>query len=857
MKDVASRYALLAATAMGAILTTPAVAQESGGETMESNAIIVTARRTEERLQDVPISITVYDQEDISRRNIVNTADLATYTPSLSVNSKYGPEKASFSIRGFVQDLGTVPSVGVYFADTVAPRGGGATTSGEGAGVGSMFDLQNVQVLKGPQGTLFGRNTTGGAVLLVPRKPTDLLEGYVEGSIGNHDMRRVQAVLNMPLADTFKVRLGVDRMKRDGYLHNLTDIGPGDFNDTDYVAARLSVVAELTPDLENYTIATYARSDTNGTVPKVMAYNPNSPFGSFAQRQIEGELAAGGGWWDVSNTEPLAANEFTTWQIINTTTWNVSDNLTVKNIASYGQFREIARQSLQGDYYFLPDGVSPYGTISPFVTLIRLRNFPGFRNADQETITEELQFQGRAADGKLTWQAGGYFEQSNPLGYNVQFTPFLLNCTDTYAYQCTAVNPSASNISAPWQRRWYKSRALYAQGTYDLTDQLAITAGARYTWDSQTYEYNGTGIFFPQPNTPAWFCNNPLRNGLIVDGVNTGQLKPISPGAFQECFASDTSKSDKPTWTIDLEYKPMTDVLLFAKWTRGYRAGGVNPTYIPYNLWGPEKVDAYELGAKTSFQGGTFRGYFNVTGFYNDFREQQIQATLVAKQDAPLLGGTAIINAGKSRIWGVEVDASATIADILKIDVGYTYLNTKLQELSGIPEDDLTPWVPGAIPWARVVPTALVGGPLSLAPRHRLTLSGTVNIPVHERVGQLSVGATFVYTAKQYASRADDQAWENYLNPPAGTTPEDWIGFSDVMPPRNPGLMPSTKLLNLSANWDSIFGSTIDAAFFMTNVTNEKFPVNVANGFNSFGLESQIVNEPRMYGFRLKYRFGS
>ena len=856
MKGITGRFAILAATGMGVVLSAPAMAQDSGSEAIESGAIIVTARRTEERLQDVPISISVYSQEDISKRNIVNSADLATYTPSLSVNSKFGPEKASFSIRGFVQDLGTVPSVGVYFADTVAPRGGGATTSGEGAGVGSLFDLQNVQVLKGPQGTLFGRNTTGGAVLLVPNKPTDYLEGYVEGSIGNFDMRRVQAVLNVPLSDTFKVRLGVDRMKRDGYINNLTDIGPSNFNDTDYIAARLSILAELTPNLENYTVANFSQSDTNGTVPKVMAYNPNSGFGGFAARQIAGEASVGGGWWDVSNTDPYARNKFTTWQIINTTTWQASDNLTIKNIVSYGQFKEIARQTLEGEYYYIPDGTSPYGTIDPFINLIHLGNFPGFKSTDQETITEELQFQGRSSDGRLTWQAGGYFEQSNPLGYAVQFTPFLLNCVDPYQYQCFGISPTSSSISAPWQKRWYKSRAVYAQGTYDLTDNLAITAGARYTWDSQSYEYDGTGIFFETPFVPSWYCNNPLLNGLIVDGVNTGQKKPIAPMDFKECYAKDTAKSDKPTWTIDLEYKPTNDILLFAKWTRGYRAGGVNPTYVPFNLWGPEKVDTYELGTKTSFYSGALKGYFNLTGFYNDFRDQQIQATLVAKEGAPLLGGTAIINAGKSRIWGLEADASVSIGGIFKIDAGYTYLNTKLQGLAGIPDDELVPWEPGASSWARVVPTAVVGGPLSLSPKHRLTVTGTLNIPVPDSVGKISVGATYVYTAKQYASRADDQAWANYQNPPEGTTPEDWIGFADVMPPRNPGLMPATNLLNLNANWDSIFGSPIDAAFFMTNVTNEKFPVNVVNGFNSFGLESQLVNPPRMYGMRLKVRFG-
>ena len=149
--------------------------------------IIVTARRVEERLQDVPISITVFDQAQLTQRNIAVAADLATYTPSLQVNQRYGPERTSFSVRGFNQDLSTAPTVGVYFAEVVGVRAQGGTTSGNTVGAGAFTDLANVQVLKGPQGTLFGRNTTGGAVLLTPAKPTDDLEGYVEGTYGNYD----------------------------------------------------------------------------------------------------------------------------------------------------------------------------------------------------------------------------------------------------------------------------------------------------------------------------------------------------------------------------------------------------------------------------------------------------------------------------------------------------------------------------------------------------------------------------------------------------------------------------------------------------------------------------------------------
>jgi iron complex outermembrane receptor protein len=164
--------------------------------------IVVTARRREERLQDVPISISVFNQQQLTNRNVVNSQDLVKFTPSLSANNNFGAQNSNFAIRGLFQDIGTAPSVGVFFADVVAPRGASqGQAAGDGAGPGDFFDLQNVQVLKGPQGTLFGINTTGGDILLVPQKPTDQFEGYAQGSFGNYNMFGGQGVINIPVND--------------------------------------------------------------------------------------------------------------------------------------------------------------------------------------------------------------------------------------------------------------------------------------------------------------------------------------------------------------------------------------------------------------------------------------------------------------------------------------------------------------------------------------------------------------------------------------------------------------------------------------------------------------------------------
>lgn len=802
-------HILLAATALSAV-SLPAFAQDAPPQNAgaaDSGDIIVTARRTEERLQDVPISITVFNQQQLDNRNIANIGDLGNYTPSLMTNSKYGPEKASFIIRGFVQDLGTQPSVGVYFADVVGPRSGGSTTGGNGLGFGNMFDLQNVQVLKGPQGTLFGRNTTGGAVLLVPQKPTDRLEGYVEGSYGNYDMKRIQAVANIPLADTFRVRLGVDRLVRDGYLINHSNVGPAALGNADVWAARLSMVGDLTPNLENYLIASYSISKNNGVVPRVVGCNRASASGTavLGCAQLDRQANRGDSFWDVELAERSPQQRTETWQVINTTTWQVSDNVTLKNIASYSEFRERVGFSLEGENFL------------PALSLIAIRTPPGYDSASQSTWTEELRLQGTS--GKLNWQVGGYMENSDPIGYTSQFTVQLINCADAFNFQCDAGGSSGS-ISQPFQKTYFRNRGLYAQGTYNFTDQLSVTAGFRYTWDRMTHSYDQMTIRFPTANNPVFSCPNVVR---ITPGSNTPIIIP-GVADHARCNSTFTTQSSAPTWLIDVDYKPNDDLLFYAKWARGYRAGGAASANILFEVWQPEKVDSYEVGAKATFR-GPVRGYFNAALYYNNFSNQQISAALIRSATSPLIGGLAILNAGKSRIWGFEIDSSLTFFDSFRLDLGYSYLNTRVTDLvTPVLGPELAPF------YSQIVPTAAKGGELGLSPKHRLSITGTYTLPLDPGIGKVSIGATYVYTADQIVSLA--------------TAPE----FQRL---------PASNLVNLNLNWDGVAGLPIDLAAFVTNLTNEAVPVNVSNAYGSFGFESAMTNVPRMYGMRLRYKFGS
>jgi iron complex outermembrane receptor protein len=869
MNVVFTKSALFATTALSLIAAAPAFAQsapqapapapaqETASAAGEGAAdIIVNARRVEERLQDVPISITVFNQQQLTNRNVVNAADLANYTPSLSANANFGSENTSFAIRGFTQDAGTPPSVGVYFADVVAPRGPTqGTQAGDGAGPGNFFDLQNVQVLKGPQGTLQGRNTTGGAVLFVPQRPTYKFEGYIEGSYGNYDMKRVQGAINVPLGDNARLRIAGDHQDRDGYLHNISGVGPSRYNDVNYTSLRASLVVDLTPDLENYMIGSFTRSNTNGSVQKLIGcnpagYNPVNPalggrnfIGVFSCGQLAHEKTLGAGFYDLEAALPNPISRITQWQFINTTTWHASDTLTLKNIASYAQFSDLQRSPLFGTNWSTANLPFPYAQfVFPFgapAIFTDISPIPGLNTSDQSTFTEEFQVQGSAMDHKLTYQLGAYLEVSDPLGPSGNQSNQLAPCTDLSTFQCTdpigqaftaaltaqlgfpfPVHVGAVNYTSG--RTSYRDVGLYAQATYKLTSQLSLTGGFRYTWDRQTNDstryYANFAVLPPYTAAPVFQCTD--------------------PGQAPTCSEHLQQSSQKPTWLIDLDYKPTDDILLYAKYSRGYRAGGVAVNApIDHRTFEPEQVDSYEGGIKTTFRGAV-HGTFNVSAFYNNFSNQQLQLGfnnnqnfMGSGQPAPVSPTTAIINAGKSRIWGIEAEATITPFRGFTFDGSYTYLNTSVQKVGAFSTTDPN--------YQANNTTIAPGAPLVLSPRNKFTVTGTYTLPLPESIGKISFGATFTHTDKQIST------YDYYGTLGAPTVATFGADFGTLAP---------RDLLNLNLSWNGVGGLPVDLAVFATNVTDAKYYAFVP-GLDSSGAEFAVLGEPRMFGGRVRYRF--
>ncbi|MEJ5976310.1 TonB-dependent receptor [Novosphingobium sp. PS1R-30] len=855
-----TKAALLAATTFCAFNSAAVQAQTSETDTSSSNDIIVTAQRVEQRLQDVPISITVVDQAKLMNNNISNLKDVASLTPGFAVNSRYGADNTTFTIRGFYQEQRSFATVGVFFADVVAPRGSGATFGGDGAGPGALFDLQNVQVLKGPQGTLFGRNVTGGAVLLVPQKPTDNLEGYIEGSAGNYDMWRTQGVINIPLSDTFRVRAGVDHMDRKGYLRNAGNLGDGDFEgrglgDVNYWAARLSMIGDLAPNLENYTVFSYTHSQSNGVIPKIIAAFPGTSnqafFGNESAAQIAREAPLG--FWSVSNRAPDSHSISEQWQAINTLTWTASDSLTVKNILSYGEFRGRTNLDLFGNYALLP-GVT-YGT----ETGQQVRGFafthdnPNTKRTNaQSSLVAELQFQGRPGDGTFTWQAGGYAEINDPLGFSGVSTASFTGCTDIGNFVClpsSAVGgpafPAGTGLgtisggtgSFSYQKTKFRDYALYAQASYKLTDRLTLTGGLRYTWDQmRTYLINQTAVYQTNPANTRFGCTNLTAPGFVspVSAANQATSPYTLANHLNFCGQNLKKDTKAPTWLIQADFKPVDDVMIYGKWSRGYRQGGLaifGPDPIqPYDK---ETVDSFEAGAKTSWRGAV-PGSFNVSGYYNTLRNQQLQLGVACNPARPgftviCSGNATIINAGKSRIWGFEADLNVSPFEGLRLDLAYGYINAKLLKVTipvvPAPYNDITP------PLAQGCTGEQCNTIANSGPPHQVVASGNYTLPFDQSFGKFTVGATFVYQSRRRI-------------------------VADGIAGSGRGIAPSSSVLNLNATWANVASMPIDLSVFMTNVTNEHV-IQQINDNSARGFVSAIVGEPRMWGARIKYRFGN
>ncbi|MBL8553863.1 MAG: TonB-dependent receptor [Phenylobacterium sp.] len=736
----------------------PALAAETADAGDETAAgaieeVVVTARRREEALQKVPVAVSVVSAAALARQNIQSVVELERAVPGLSSQGQTR-DNVSVSIRG--QGTGqqaSLPGVLIYLNEVPIPY----DQLGQSvAGPGLYMDLQNVQVLKGPQGTLFGRNSVGGAILLQTQRPGPEFGGRIQVGVGNYANRELDAALNVPLAgEKLVLRLAARAQDRKGFTRLLAEPShPGGLrmDDVNYWSLRGTLSWRASDSVTNTLTLEHLDSENNGTSYVLHRLNPAGNAAvrypglaaQFAQQQALGIRTRIASSLDNSSTRKYTF-------LTNVTEFEVSENISVKNIFGY--------MSAHRQYSLEADG-SPF-PVSEFAQ-------PPGETFRFNQYSEELQIHGVAFDGRLDWIVGGlYLKNPTPGFYN----------RPAITFGATVINAS---------RFGSESKGLYTQGTYDLGDLvegLKFTGGFRYTWDRRFAQSRGLNA--------AGVCVNP----------------PASADA--RCTLTGDTRTEAPTWTVGLDWQATPQVMVYGVSRRGYRAGGynaLNPNIVTDNrFFDPEYVTDYEVGLKADWRVGSVPIRTNIALYHQDYSD--IQVTEVRFVNGQQFNSTS--NAGAARINGGELEATANLTPDLQVGGFLSYIDFAY-----------TKFAPGANA------ASLRAQETANRPVHQYGLNARHRLPLPPSAGEGSVFANW--------SWRDD----------AGNT-----SLRD-------GVIPSYGLLSAGAEWNDVAGSGWDAAIFATNILNKDYVVALSAAFETNGYTSYSYGEPRMFGVRLRYRFG-
>ncbi|HTZ69761.1 MAG TPA: TonB-dependent receptor plug domain-containing protein, partial [Acetobacteraceae bacterium] len=510
--------------------------------------VVVTARRREERLQRVPTAVTALGAKQLAERNVVTQSDLQSTVPGLTLRETQGSNSLTYSLRGQTVDnfTGSATAVVPYF-DEVQLFTGGANT---------FFDLQSIQVLKGPQGTLFGRNATGGAVLFTTAKPKDDYDGYLTVRTGDYNMREVLGAVNLPIVqDKAMLRVAFDMVDRDGYQRNLYN--GQELGVVDRQSVRASLLLQPSDDLQNTTVVEADHAGGNSTANRLFAvypcgasnggfalnctaaalFSPTTPYGAAvwaAYVAAHPKVNPGGilayfqqdapklPFWDANEASPVFHHEWD-YRLVNTTTYDVNPELQLKNIVGVSDADTRDEGSSNGSPYLV-------------FTSENLDTGEYGNHTDQFAYSDEFQAQGKALNDALTYIAGAYYQNSDA---NILYPQVYFD-----------LSPLAPPSSVDNHVEIFdKTEALYAQATYNFSaiglERLAFTAGYRYSWEQFTMNQRAESVFGPADQS--------------VDFSN-------------------------PSWTLGLSYQLTDDLMLYVQGRRSWRSGGLNGTAPPVTV---------------------------------------------------------------------------------------------------------------------------------------------------------------------------------------------------------------------------------------------------------------------------------
>jgi len=807
-----------AGTAAGSDVRHAAAVPDSG-----LGDIVVTARRRAESLQSVPVAVTAITSETLRQKTVTSPYDLLAVSPGLQVQTGSASRNDPiYFIRGQGQTSQGETSVVQYFAEVPQPNFGESIGSNI-----QFFDLDSIQVLKGPQGTLFGRSSTGGAVLFTPKRPSYNFDGFVELTFGNYAHKELTAAVNIPLIDNvLAVRAAANLVDRRGFARSLTT--GQDLDDRRRQSYRLGVLFTPTSWLSNYLVYQDNSANENGSATVPFRSNPNLPLldtsatgaGRGTVTFICGLIGGGQPCIDsriatldsvrndiISEQARIDAggdprrylnsgrnfNRFRIQQIINNTEINIPIDgfltaLKFKNIFSTYRIKRTE------EYKDITYTSLPHAAVSPFADLINGQRVAGAFGSTKwfDAYSEEAQFQGTVA-GKHDFILGYFYERNNRNQFNNG--PVLFGAFGG----AFSVPEGAFGVSSGFTRGFLKAqRGLFGSATVDLSD--VGLDGVKFT---------------------AGYRRSQVKNKItVLDAATTPNgLVPVEASAKS---ARDNENAN--SYTFSLDWKATRNILLYATTRRGFKQGGINLQALQFPnsvaaviFFRPEIVTDVELGAKTDWRIGEIRGRTNIAIFNSNFSNVQRGSNFINTS-----GGVSsqILNIAKSRVRGIELENTFRLSDALTVGLNYGYLDAKYLRYPGTV-------VNGA---GQVVP--LINSPYTGAPKHKVDLDVRYKLPMDENIGQVTAGANFSYQSKVYTN---DTAIEDPL--------DESIRVGGI--------------LNLRLDWENVKGNPIDLSVFVRNVTNNTYIIGTAGLYNALGTVGAIYGDPRTFGVQARVRFGA
>lgn len=628
MRAKAFSISLMATAAAVTIASTPAFAQDMGeSAAVENNRsleeIVVTARKRAESMQDVPASISALSATELERRFDSDVRDFANSAPNIVIDdTQQGPGGvAAVYIRGIgVADVekSVDPAVGVVFDDVYIGQSSGSLLK--------AIDIDRVEVLRGPQGTLFGRNATGGVVNLARSRPTYETTGKARLTYGRFDTLKVEGVASTGLSDNVAVKVSGAYERSDGYMHNLIYDQPG--QRSEFYAISGALLFEPTERLELQ--FSYDHQKTKQDPPQLLAFTkPTDLFcaGYELCSPAPGVPTSGSAYDSISNGRLEKNAEFQLDMAIAKASYDISDDFQFDYIFGWLKTDEEIYQDFDG------------GPLTLFHT---------DRPARWRQTTNEFRLT-KGGTGPLTFVVGAYFWDSR---YNINLKNYI-------GFAGAPLLTSTQDVT-----QTNKSWAIYGESDFEITNGLTLTLGARYTKDRKSSIVN---------------------DGTIFTYDDEIELNPTSetPGVIVMA-APEKESWKKFTPRVSLRYEVNDDVMVYGLWSRGYRGGGFNgrpstigAATVPYD---PETLDNYELGFKTELAGGRVR--FNGAAFVMKYDDMQQDL------DVPAPGSSTgrenrTINASSAELKGFELDITARATEGLTITGNLGYLDAKYKDFMG------------------------------------------------------------------------------------------------------------------------------------------------------------------------------